>query len=317
MNTFLRFLLISFVAIFWTTNLTAQYQFLNPGFEEWEEIGFGPNILEPVEWSSIKSTDDPDLNNAAPLVWEKSDDAHTGNHSIHLFTKSIFGINVTGTITNGRVHASMNPDSGYTYTDPDNSKWHTRLAAKPDSLVGWYKAKPEPGDNAKVKVVMHDGFIAVSENQDTSAYIGSGTMFLSGEPVNEWKRFSVPIKYYKTEKPEFILITISSSKGTEAIPGTELWVDDLNLIYNNGTGISEENPDNLTLFAANNNLNVLVTGEKNEAFILRIYDISGKLQLQNSGKVNQKSTYAYNLPAGIYVVSVSYNGKVLTKKISL
>jgi len=317
MNTFLRFLLISFVAIFWTTNLTAQYQFANPGFEEWEEIGLGPNILEPTNWSSIKSTDDPDLNNTAPLVWGKSDDAHTGNYSLYLFTLNLFGIKVPGTITNGRIHASMIPDSGYTYTDPDNAEWHTRLSAKPDSLVGWYKAKPEPGDYAKVKVVMHNGFIAVSENQDTSAYIGSGTRYLSGEVVNEWKRFSVPIKYYKSEKPEFILITISSSKGTDATPGSELWVDDLKLIYNNGTGITEENPDNLTLFSANNHLNVLVTGDKSDEFILRVYDISGKLQLQNSGKVNQKSTYAYDLPTGIYVVSVSYNGKVLTKKISL
>jgi len=317
MKYFSRLLLIFCTSLFWTANLTAQYQFINPGFEEWEEIGFGPNILEPVEWSSIKSTDDSDLNNAAPVVWEKSDDAHTGNHSIHLFTLSIFGLKVPGTITNGRIHSSMNPDSGYTYTDPDNAEWHTHLLAKPDSLVGWYKAKPEPGDYAKVKIVMHDGFIAVSENQDTSAYIGSGTMFLSGEPVNEWKRFSVPINYYKTEKPEFTLITISSSKGTEATPGTELWVDDLKLIYNNGTGITEKKPDNLTLFSADNKLNVLVTGEKNEKFILRVYDISGKLHLQNTGKVNQKSSYFYNLPTGIYVVSVSYNGKVLTKKINL
>ena len=317
MNLILRYLLIFCVAIFWSTNLTAQYQLVNPGFEEWEEIGLGPNILEPVNWSSIKSTDDPDLNNTAPVVWEKSDDAHTGNYSLHLFTLSLFGLKIPGTITNGRIHSSMIPDSGYTFTDPDNAKWHTSISASPDSLVGWYKAKPEPGDYAKVKVVIHKGFIAVSENQDTSAYFGSGTKYLSGEVVNEWRRFSVPIKYYKSEKPEFILVTISSSKGTDAIPGSELWVDDLKLIYNNGTGITEENADNLTLFTANNNLNVLVTGDKNEEFILRVYDINGKLHLQNSGRINQKSSFFYDLPTGIYVVSVKYNGKVLTKKIRL
>jgi len=212
-------LLLSIVLSIFTLfvlGLNAQTQFVNPGFEEWEEIGYGPDIIEPVNWSSIKSTDDDNLNGVAPLVWGLSSApgyVHSGDYSLYLYAVSIFGFVAPGTITNGRVHADMNPDSGYTYTDPDHEEWHTRIIAKPDSLIGWYRANPMPGDYARIRAVVHRGYIAVSESMDTTGFIGSGTL--------------------------------SCSKGVDAIEGSELWIDDLELIYNNGTGIAEENPDDL------------------------------------------------------------------------
>jgi hypothetical protein len=317
MKYFLRSVLIISFTVFWINCLNAQSQFVNPGFEAWEEIGFGPNILEPVNWSSIKSTDDEGLNGRAPVVWSRSDDAHSGNYSLHLYTVNIFGLMVTGAMTNGRIHATPNPDEGYTYTDPDHEQWHTRITSKPDSLVGWYKANPMPGDYAKLKAVVHRGFIAVSEYQDTTDYIGSGNLFLSGDTVDEWTRFSMPITYYLNEEPEFILLTISSSKGTDATEGSELWLDDLQLIYNNGSGIVEEDPDNLDIFAANSHLHVLVTGDQNKTYSLHVYDLSGKLRMENQGRLNEKRSYSYDLHEGIYIVSISYGNKVLTKKIRL
>jgi hypothetical protein len=317
MKSSLRFILIISIIVSGINMLNAQSQFVNPSFEEWEEIGFGPNILEPVNWSSIKSTDNEDLNGRAPIVWDRSDDAHSGSHSLHLYTVSIFGLMVTGAMTNGRIHATPNPDEGYTYTDPDHEQWHTRITSKPDSLVGWYKANPMPGDYAKIKVVIHRDSIAVSEYQDTTGYIGSGNLFLSHEPVTEWKRFSMPIHYYLDEDPEFVLLTLASSKGTDALEGSELWLDDLELIYNNGDGIAEENAENLNIYSANNQLHVLVTRENNDEYLLRVYDLSGKIRMENKGKMNRKNTYSYDLPSGIYVVSISYGNRVLTKKINL
>jgi hypothetical protein len=315
-NSLRLFLTTSIIALCFS-NLTAQTQFVNPGFEEWEEIGFGPNILEPVNWSSIKSTDDADLNGRTPVVWGRSDDAHSGSYSLHLFTLSVFSIKIPGTITNGRIHATPIADSGYTYTDPDNNKWHTSIIRKPDSLAGWYKASPMPGDYAKVKVVVHKGFIAVSENKDTTDFIGSGTLYLSGETVDEWTRFSMPIHYYHDESPEFILLTVSSSKGTDATPGSKLWLDDLQLIYNENNGIAEESPDNLELFSTNRHLHVLLTEDNNEEYIMRICDLSGKLHMETKGRLNQKRSYSYNLPTGFYIVSIEYGNKLLTKKIML
>jgi hypothetical protein len=317
MKNFLHLFLLIGVILVGTVTLNGQSQFVNPGFEDWEEIGFGPDIIEPVNWSSIKSTDDSELNVTAPVVWGRCDDAHSGNYSLYLFTKSLFGLKVPGTITNGRIHSSLEPDSGYTYTDLNDAAWHTKLVSKPDSLVGWYKANPMEGDYAKVKVVVHKDFIKVSESQDTTKFIGSGTLYLSGEPVTEWKRFSLPLHYYSSEDPEFILVTLSSSKGTDAIQGSELWLDDLKLIYNDGSGIVEKNPGNLNLYASGNRLNVLVTGEKNQEYLLRVYDMSGRLQMEKRGRINQKSSYNYNLNPGIYIISISYDDKVLTQKIDL
>ncbi len=317
MKKTLSLFLIATMYIVLSHHMQAQTQFVNPGFEEWEEIGLGPNIIEPVNWSSIKSTEDDNLNSVAPIVWGRSDDAHTGNYSLYLASVSIFGFVAPGTITNGRVHADMNPDSGYTYTDPDHDAWHTRIIAKPDSLIGWYKANPMPGDYAKIRAVVHSGYIAVSESKDTTGFIGSGTLALSGEPVNEWRRFSIPIHYYLDEEPEFILLTISSSLGVDALAGSEVWLDDLELIYNNGTGIAEEDPDNLQLYTSGNRLHVFVKGDRTEDYYLHIYDTNGKLRMESKGVINQKNTFSYSLPKGIYVVSLSYGEKVLTKKIRL
>lgn len=317
MKKYLRLFILTGAVISLISSLNAQSQFDNPGFEEWEEIGFGPNILEPVNWSTIKSTDDEQLNVNMPIVWGKSDDAHSGNYSLYLVTKSVFSIPVPGTITNGRIHATPIADSGYTYSDLENSNWHTQITSKPDSLVGWYKTNPVPGDYGKIKVVVHKEFVRVSEYRDTTGFIGSGALFLSPDPVDEWTRFSVPIHYYKNETPKFILLTVSSSKGTSALIGSELWIDDLELIYDPASGIGEENAANLDVYAADNKLNIFVAGEKNENYLLRVYDIEGRLQMEHTGRLNEKKSYRYNLRSGIYIVSVSYGNKVLTKKISL
>lgn len=316
MKKSLLFIFLFWMFIFSVNQLKAQQQFDNSGFEDWEEIGFGPNIIEPVNWSSIKSTDDSDLNGTAPVVWERSEDAHSGNYSLYLKTLGFLGIIVPGTITNGRIHSSLIPDSGYTYTDPGDAKWHTSISKKPDSLVGWYKVNPTPGDFAKVKVVVHRGRVEVSENKDTTDFIGSGTLFLPGEPVETWTRFSMPIHYYKTDVPEFILLTISSSVGLEGLAGSELWVDDLHLVYNS-SGIAEENAKNIRVYASGNRLHVLINSAQTKNYSLKLYDLTGKLCMQQSGQTNENSQFNYQLPRGIYVVSVSYDGKLLTKKVVL
>jgi len=96
----------------------SQQQLQNPGFEEWEDAGTVRD--EPVNWSSIKTSDNDTLNTPAPVVWDISDDAHSGNYSIKLFNVRIWGIMATGILTNGIVHPSFIPDSGYVYTVPED-----------------------------------------------------------------------------------------------------------------------------------------------------------------------------------------------------
>jgi len=68
----------------------SQQQPENPGFEDWEDVGL--NVDEPVNWSSLKTSNDPGINFVAPYVWDKSTDFHTGTYSVKLYNSSVLGI---------------------------------------------------------------------------------------------------------------------------------------------------------------------------------------------------------------------------------
>lgn len=310
---FLIFILASYLTI------NAQTQFDNASFEEWEEIGFGPNIIEPVEWSSIKSSDNENISGQAPHVWDRSEfgNAHSGDYSLYLHTVTVFGIVATGTLTNGRYHAEFNTANAYTFTDTVNSQWHTRISAKPDSLAGWYKAKPSAGDFPTVKVVLHTGYAQISAISDTSTYVASAVISLPEEEETEWTRFSFPIEYHTNENPEYALVILTSSNGLSAVDKSEAWFDDIEFIYNDGTGVLEKNADVFDVYAYNNKMSVFVGSDQKERYNLSIYDLSGKVVMTNSGFTKEKNHFELNLPRGCYAVTVSYGGKISSKKIIL
>lgn len=316
MKRFILFIIICSTTYF---PIHAQTQFDNASFEEWEEIGFGPTIIEPVEWSSIKSSDDATISGQAPHVWDRSEfgNAHTGDYSVYLHTVRVFGINATGTLANGRYHAEFNINNAYTFTDTVNSQWHTKISARPDSLIGWYKAKPSAGDFPTVKVVLHTGYAAISALSDTTSFVASNVISLPEEDVTEWTRFSFPLNYHKDIMPEYALVILTSSNGLSAVAGSEAWFDDLEFIYNNGTGVTEKNTDKLVVYNFDNNLSVFLNTNQNADFSLYVYNILGKLVMEESGQCGQKNIYNMNLPGGTYIVSVRYNGNILTKKIVL
>jgi len=316
MNKNVLFLIIALIPTF---TITAQTQFDNNSFEEWEEIGFGPEIIEPVEWSSIKSSDNETISGQAPHVWDRSEsgNAHSGDYSLYLHTVKVFGIVATGTLTNGRYHAEFNIENAYTFTDTVDSQWHTRISAKPDSLVGWYKAKPSVGDFPTVKVVLHTGYAQISALSDTSTYVASAVLSLPEEEVTEWRRFSLPITYYTNDMPEFALVILTSSNGITAKENSEAWFDDIEFIYNDGTGFIEQNTDELNIYTYNNKMSVLVQSEQKESYNLAVYDMSGRLVKTSIGLTKEKIIIDMNLQRGIYAVTVSFGSKVFSKKIIL
>jgi hypothetical protein len=187
---------------------------------------------EPVNWSSIKTGDGGDfINNAAPVVWGQSEDAHSGNYSIELFNVFTFGIVATGTASNGRIHPDFNPENGYVFTDPDDDRWHTVLTGHPDSISVWAKYTPLGNDTAHVKVLLHtgDGTIPVIPENEANR-IAYAQVNISGN-VDTWTQFKAPFTYYSEESPEYILLITTAGNGTLAIEGSRVWYDDLELIY--------------------------------------------------------------------------------------
>ena len=62
-----QLLSICFCLIFIPTSIIAQSQFENAGFEEWESIT-DTDVPEPVNWSSLKTSDNQLASQAAPIV---------------------------------------------------------------------------------------------------------------------------------------------------------------------------------------------------------------------------------------------------------
>jgi hypothetical protein len=287
----------------------------NYSFEEWEMVGFQNEFPEPVNWSSLKTTDPDNLGNLAPEVLFKSTDAHSGSFSVHLINKPVFGLVANGIVTNGRLHGNFNPELGYTYTDPDDSQWNTPFTERPDSIVGYYKYIPADNDIAVVEAVLHIGATTIP-NPDSANWVGSAKANLSSENVTVWTRFSIPFVYYSDLDPEFILITLSAGNGHNAVAGSEAWFDDIELVYNID-GIDEKVAGNqLNAYGYENTIVADLTRISNgTSFELSVYDLTGKLINRRS----MESGFKYEIndfQSGLYICSFqSSDGIVITKKV--
>ncbi len=223
--------IVLFIACFFGfANLANTQQIENQGFEQWEDAG--TVIDEPVDWSSIKTSDGGSIiNNSAPQVWEQGTDAHSGNFSVKLINKTVFGINVTGTMTNGRTHADFNPELGYVFTDTTDERWHTVMNKRPDSLVGWYKYFPQGQDHGQAKALLHVKNGKIPENGTQSNWVGFALFDMQpGQTVDTWTRFSVPFEYYDDRTPDYILLVITSGNGTTPVEGSYVYYDDLAVV---------------------------------------------------------------------------------------
>jgi hypothetical protein len=288
-------------------------QFENPGFENWENAGTVKD--EPVDWSTIKTSDDPGISSVAPVTFSRCDTAHTGNYSLRLYNVSVFGIVATGAITNGRFHAEFNLDSSYSYTDPSDPKWNTPFSWRPDSLVGWFKFYPKEQDRAQFKAITHVGECKLPANGTMQNWISMAVFVTEpGVTYDNWTRFSVPFDYYDDGTPEYLFCTMNSGDSTTAITGSILLIDDLKLVYP-PSGISEHRIAEPFLTEAKDKLIINLKNDDeyiNQWFYL--VDISGKtlltIQLDNNQVELPK-----NLRSGVYVAVLKGKSQQFSQKI--
>lgn len=289
----------------------------NAGFEDWEDAGTA--IDEPVDWSSIKTSDAGDfVNNAAPVVWGQSTDAHSGNYSLRLENVLTIGsIIATGTITNGRIHADFNPAASYSYTDPDDSRWHMTLSDRPDSLAVWIKYSRMGNDTAQVKALLHVGEGTLPPTpQNQGNWIGYAQINVS-ESLGEWTRVVVPFNYFSQANPEYMLIILTSGAGLAPIQGSVALYDDVKLIYN-PNGLEDLSSKEGLIYTYRMNIHLdkipenLIRGARLELVNLQGASIwstivAGKnVNLEGSG-----------ITEGIYVIKISSKDGVYTQKVHL
>jgi len=224
-------ILVTFLLAIFVAN--AQPQIENSGFEAWD--GVGSDTEEPGQWSSIKTSDAGSfVNGLAPQVCYQSSDAHTGNYSTRLISMATLLPNVyaNGTLTCGRVHASLTPSEGYVFTDQGNTNWNQTMTSRPDSLTGWYKASPVGNDPGKAHAIIHIFDSELPDQGNSANWVGEARFDLPGSTVNSWTRFSVPFDYYNAISPSFILLVLTGGDSLLTNENTEALFDDVALIYN-------------------------------------------------------------------------------------
>ncbi len=287
----------------------------NPSFEDWEVAG--PTIEEPVNWSSIKSSDAGDLiNNMAPVVWSKSTDAHTGNYSLELVNVQSILL-ATGTITNGRIHASLTPGASNSYTDPGDPRWHTPLTSRPDSIAVWIKYFPQGNDTAQVKAVLHVGegtLPPTPENEDN--WIGYAQINV-WETVEEWTRVIVPFTYYSEDNPEYILVIMTSGAGLEPVEGSIARFDDLEFVYG-PAGINDLSLENDLVYANGMNINLDKLPQSfRKGARLDLISLSGARVASTDISGDRADMGSFGINPGLYVVRVQGNEGVYAQKVQL
>lgn len=304
-------LTISITLLF--SNLFAQQQLENPGFEEWENVGL--SVEEPVNWSSIKTSDDLVINGFAPIVWGQSTDAHSGNYSLFLFNvyNALINSVASGTITNGQVHPDLETEYAYVFTNIDDDRWNSDFSGRPDSVVGWFKCNPTGDDFGTVKFSLHTGYAQIPGEDNNN--IALAYYELPSEEITQWTRFSTPFIYSSTSNPEYYLSVITSGNGLDAVDGSTAIFDDLEFIYNESS-INELSENLLEIYISNEILNFKIKENGHQLFELRLTDINGRIILKKEITAGKNMAININnLQSGIYIATAVNSKNSITKKV--
>lgn len=288
-----------------------QAQLENPGFEgAWENVTGSED--EPAEWSSLKTADALGL--IAPVVLFQTDDAHSGSYAVHLVNDVSAGIVANGIMTNGQVHASFEPEEGYVFTNTGNSDWNTPFTDRPDSLVAWIKYAPSGGDRGKLELLLHNnsGDGILPESGSTAHWIGKARFNVEGS-YGDWTRISTPFNYYTSGDPTYALMVVSAGDSTVAIEGSQLWIDDIELIYNPPGSYINENESNFDVYA--NGDAIIVKSTHYEGAIFTVYSMDGR-KIQENLLTAPKQSFVPGSD-GLFIYRIDIDGQFVTGKIKL
>lgn len=274
-------------------------QIENPGFEEWETLS--AILMEPVNWSTIKTADDDFIASVAPVTFEQSTDARSGNYALRLYNVNAFGVVATGAITNGRFHAEFDINKSYSFSDTTDVRWHLPFTARPDSLAGWFKFFPQENDKAQFKVILHVKECKMPEFGTFPNWVGMAQFRTEpGVTYENWTRFSVPFEYFQDINPRYLLCVVNSGDSTSAVAGSWLLADDLELIYGS-SGLKDPQMPATFIRVHHNMLTIDMAYEAE--YLGRWFslsDLSGRtvLSLQLS---SSKVTLPDHLRGGVYI----------------
>ncbi len=237
------------------------FQFMNGGFENYEigenaEVKY-PFHIEPYNWHGFESADGnlAGFVSSTPhtFISEEHAPSSTGKYSVMLTSLQIGNIVANGTLTTGRLHAGAMSATDFQNNayldmskgDVDKYKapFYQYMDGTPDSLAVWVKfiqgTPQEKHPYATISTVITNGtYYQEPCDKEYANIFGVARNNKITTNNGEWQRLVIPFDYdrYKQNgvKGKAIFATIS----TNADPGCgsvdSLYVDDIQLIYNNG-----------------------------------------------------------------------------------
>ncbi len=259
-------------------------QIPNAGFENWDNVSAG-NQDKPTSWNTVNSSLGI-LGGTIGQTCFQSTDARTGSYSIQLKTidPPIFPTgnpDINGIASTGEVEttAPYGINGGITFT------------GTPDSLVGYYKYAPVSNDIGTVEMVLSGA------NSDTIAHARFET---PSTMINTYTRFSVPFVYRNTNTPTTAVHLLSSSDGFNPVVGSQIWIDDLSLVYN-PVSLNELSASKAAfqVNVINDKLGV-VNPDALPYNQLLVYNMMGELVLTSSKPL----VSLQNLPVGVYIYTI-------------
>jgi hypothetical protein len=295
----------------------AQMQIGNSNFETWETVSSGE---EPTNWSSFLSASGS-LNWAASDQCESSTDVRpgrSGTKSVKIFSLDIFGTIANGNVTVGRINmgnATANHPDNYNSTILGNTSYSEVMTDTPDSIVFWAKFTPSSGstaDSARISAIIHDSYAfrdPIDANSQPHTVATAIKNFAKTD--GNWVRIAVPFTYSgPASTAEYILVTFASSYTPGGGSGNDqLWIDDMELIYNPvGTEEISSSPVQVV------NANGKITFKAKEGATLAVSITNSAGEVVAKGTTEQ--SFLITTP-GVYFVSMASEGHEYVEKIAV
>jgi|SRR5690554_3606889 len=316
-------LLVVLAAVLISFSSVGQMQVGNSDFESFDELG---NSKErPGNWNNMKN------GSLCPLcgfgskqtTWRDTltRPGSAGTYSVKIKSDKAGSTIINGNLTLGELNApNTTPANGYNKSKRSESQFSELMTDKPDSIIFWAKySVTTTNDSARVSAIIHGDF-DYRDPQDTgSEQHVVAKAVRNFQTSGNWIRMSVPFDYSgPATDAQYILVSlISSHKPGNGVNGATLWVDDLELIYNqNELDISPIADQNLFVNSSGTMLTANETPNAASSVTSRQWKSATTLggpYTTISGETNSTYTPTFAAVGTYYVVcETNFDGDVIT-----
>ncbi|HEV7230310.1 MAG TPA: T9SS type A sorting domain-containing protein [Bacteroidia bacterium] len=255
----------------------------NSGFETWtSHTGYNT----PDNWDNANATT-AILGVYTCVKATAAADVHSGSAAIRLITQTYVGNKAPGIATTGTINTSTQTvGGGIPYTQ------------RPDSITGWYKYTSVSGDRGFVSFTLFG-----TSNTDTVAQAYFATPAAS---VGTYTRFSQALVYRSNHTvTNSIWILLSSQNQASGQVGSSMYVDDLAIVINPSSGIQSLQAAPQISVGPNPAVNqIAVSNVSNAKVTFVLYDITGRILVEQKLENSSNTFDVSSIPAGLYVYAI-------------